>query len=88
MVLDDEFVLSRVEGLLYSAPQFGLADHGLILGPYLEMLVVDANPLLSGSAWPGFEERIAVRVKIALVDGYLSSSAIVEGESVVEGEPG
>ena len=88
MVLDDEFVLSRVEGLLYSAPQLGLADHGLILGPDLEMLVVDADPLLSGSAWPGFEERIAVRVKIALVDGYLSSSAIVEGESVVEGEPG
>ena len=88
MVLDDEFVVSRVEGLLYSAPQFGFADHGLIFGPDLEMLVVNADPLLAGSAGPRFEERIAVGVKIALVYGYPSSSAIVELEGIVEGEPG
>jgi len=81
-----QVVLALGQSLRHPAPDLVLPDHGLVLGPLVEVLVLDADPLLALAALPRGEEAAVLGVEVGLVDADPGALLVVEREGVVEEE--
>jgi hypothetical protein len=87
-VVDEQVVLPFLQRFVNAPPQFILSNQSLILSPFMEMLVFDANPLIVLTSLPGSKQLAKLWVEVGLINVYFAPLGIIHRNGIIESQKG